>query len=169
MTQLTTREELLTTVRELREAIERDVAEAGEERAVQPGTFEDLSLKDVVAHLTAWRLMTAERLEAGLRREPPVAPWPDSFDEEDTDAINQWFFEQNRDKSLDQVMKESRETFDRVERAIEQMPDDDLFQPSRFDWVHWTDEGLGPAVVRGSWSHYHEEHETDIRSWLKQR
>jgi len=171
MEQLTTREELLANVRRLRDEIDRVVAKAGEERAVQPGSFEHLSLKDVIAHLTGWRLMTAARLEAGLRHEEPIEPWPDTLSEEDdagTDAINAWFYEQNKDKSLDQVMQESRDTFDRVERAIAEMPEDDLFTPGRFEWLTWTtEEGLGPAVVRGSWGHYYEEHEPQIRAWLE--
>ena len=167
MVQLNTREDLLTTIRGLRAEIDRVVAEAGEARAVQPGSFEDLSLKDVIAHLTGWRIVTAARLEAGLRHEEPIFPWPDTYDEEhDTDGINQWFYEQDRDKSLAAVMADSNATFDRVERAIEMMPEDDLFQPDRFDWLHWTEEGLGPAVVRGSYGHYYEEHEPAIREWL---
>ena len=165
--QLNTREDLLNTIRGLRAEIERVVAEAGEERAAQPGTFEDLSLKDVIAHLTGWRLVTAARLEAGLRHEEPIFPWPDTYDEEhDTDGINQWFYEQNRDKSLAAVMADSNATFDRVEQAIAEMPEGDLLQPNRFNWLHWSDEGLGPAVVRGSYGHYHEEHEPAIRDWL---
>ncbi len=165
MEQLNTREDLLKTVRGLREEIERVVSEAGDERAVAPGSFEHLSLKDVVAHLTGWRLVTAARLEAGLRHEEPRFPWPDHFSEEhETDAINQWFYEQNKDKSLDEVMHESRDTFDRVERAIAEMQEDDLLGPNRFEWLYWTQEGLGPAVVRGSYGHYHEEHEPAIRA-----
>lgn len=170
MEELNTREALLTTMRELRAEIDRVVAEAGAERAVQPGSFDEFSLKDVIAHLTGWRQMTAARLEAGLNHEEPVVPWPDHFDEEhDTDGINAWFYEQNRDKSLAEVIAESNDTFDRVERTIATMPEDDLLGPSRFEWLSWTNEGLGPAVVRGSYGHYHEEHEPAVREWLARR
>jgi hypothetical protein len=165
--QLNTRSALLDTVRGLREEIDRVVAAAGEARLVQPGSFGELSCKDVIAHLTGWRLVTAARLEAGLRGEEPVFPWPAQFDEEhDLDAINAWFYETNRDKPLAQVLDESRETFARVERAIAALPEDALFEPGRFAWLHWTPDGLGPAVVRGSYGHYHDEHEPEIRAWL---
>ncbi len=167
MEQLNTREALLDTMRGLREEIDRVVAAAGEERAIQPGSFEELSLKDVIAHLTDWRLVTAARLEAGLRGEEPVFPWPSHLDEEHAvDEINRWFYETSRDKSLAEVMADSNATFDRVEQAIASMPEDDLLQPGRFSWLYWTKEGLGPAVVRGSYGHYHEEHEPSIREWL---
>ena len=91
-------------------------------------------------------------------------PWPARFDEEDDlEEINRWFFEVNRDKPLAEVLRESRETFERVERAIAALPERDLLEQDRFSWL----EGyaLGPAVVRGTLDHYHE-HEPDIRAWV---
>ena len=94
MARLTTREALLGAVRDLREDLERVVAEAGESRLERPGGFGELTLKDVVAHLTSWRLITAVRLEAGLRGEEPTFPWPAHLSEEhDTDAINRWLWD----------------------------------------------------------------------------
>jgi hypothetical protein len=167
MEELNTREALLSTVQGLRADLERIIAEVDRERIEAPGSFEAWSFKDVIAHLTAWRLVTAVRLEAGMGGGEPVFPWPDRFDEaEDTDAINQWFYETNRDKPLEQVIRESNDTFDRVERAISTLPEDALLKPGHVDWLHWTDEALGPAVVRGTFGHFHEDHEPAIREWL---
>jgi hypothetical protein len=161
------REALQDTVRGLREDLERVIAEAGEERMEQPGSFGEWTFKDVIAHLTGWRQVTAARLEAGLGGTEPVFPWPAHLDEEHhTDEINRWFFETNRDKPLAEVLRDSRAAFERVERAIATLPEDDLLQPGRFPWLHWTDDGLGPAVVRGTFDHYHEEHGPAIRAWL---
>ncbi len=165
MEQLNSRAALLDAVRGLREELERVVAEAGEARMEQPGSFGEWTFKDLIAHLTGWRQTTAARLEAGLRGEEPVFPWPDHLDEEDDlDEINRWFYETNRDKPLAAVLRESRETFERVARAIAALPEDDLLEPGRFPWLG--EHALGPAVVRGTLGHYHEEHEPDIRAWL---
>src|SRR5215217_6304607 len=135
MEQLNSREALLDAVRGLREELDRVVAEAGEERMVQLGSFGEWTFKDLLAHLTGWRQTTAARLEAGLRGEEPVFPWPAHLDEEaDLDEINRWFFETNRDKPLAAILRESRETFERVERAIVALPEDDLLKPGRFPW-----------------------------------
>src|SRR3990172_2159359 len=92
--QLNTRAALLDALRGLRDDIERVVAAAGEERMEQPGSFGELTLKDVIAHLTGWRQVTAARLEAGLRNEEPVFPWPAQLDEDHhTDEINRWYYE----------------------------------------------------------------------------
>lgn len=167
MEQLNSRETLLEAVRGLRAELERVVDMVGEARAVEPGSFGSWSFKDVIAHLNGWRMLTAARLEAGLRHEEPVFPWPGHLDEEhDLDAINRWFYEDSKPKSLGEVLRDQRETFERVEAAIAAMPEEDLLGSRRFAWLYWTDESLGPAVVRGTLNHYHEEHEPDVRAWL---
>ncbi len=165
MPELRTREDLLHTIRTLRDDIDRLAAEVGEKRAIEPNTFGELSFKDVIAHLNGWRQLTAARLEAGLTGVAPTPPWPASLEEDrDLDAINHWFFESSRDKPLAQVLAESRDTLDRSERAIAALPDDALFDPGHFTWLG--DYALGPAVVEGSWEHFHIDHEPEIRAWL---
>lgn len=170
MEQVNTRAALLEAVRDQRQEIERVIAEAGEERMEQPGSFGEWTFKDLIAHLTSWRTTMVARLEAGLSGKEPVFPWPPHLDEnQDTDEINHWFFETNRDKPLADILRESRETFERVERAIAALPEDDLFVPGRFPWMGDYSLGLGPACVpaRGE-GHFHEEHEPEIRAWLAQ-
>ena len=165
MARLDSRAALLRAVRGLQVDIERVIAEVGEARLEQPGSFGEWTFKDVIAHLTGWRLTTAARLEAGLRHQAPVFQWPAHLSEEhDTDAINRWFYEANRDKPVAEVLRESRATFDRVEHAIATLPEDDLLQRGRFPWLgEWA---LGPAVVSGTYLHYREDHEPAIRAWL---
>jgi hypothetical protein len=164
MTDLNSREVLLATVRSLRGELEGIIAAVGEERATRPGSFDAWSFKDAIAHLTSWRLTTAARLEAGLRGGELAMPWPAPLDEDDDlDEINRWFYESNRDKPFATILRESREAFDRVERAIAALPEQDLLEPDRFPWSQgWA---LGPAVVEGTLGHF-REHEPDLRAWL---
>ncbi len=164
MTNLNDRDGLLATVRSLRDDLERVIAEGSEAPETWSARRAEWTLKDIIAHLTSWRLTTASRLEAGLSGEEPVMPWPAPLDEEhDLDEINRWFYEVNRDKPFAEIARESRETFERVERAIEALPEGDLVEPDRFPWSQgWA---LGPAVVEGTLNH-HREHEPDIRARL---
>jgi hypothetical protein len=163
--ELNTRQDLIETMRALRAEIEQFVADAGPERAVTPHQFGEWSLKDVIAHLTSWRLRTAARLEAALHGTEPASPWPEYLNEDEhTDEINAWFYEQNRDKSLATVLEESRATFDRVERAISALPEEDLFQADRFPWLHGYI--LGPGVIGGTYEHHTVDHAPEIRAWL---
>ena len=61
------------------------------------------SVKDVVAHLAAWRRRTVARLEAAGRGQPEPAPeWP--IDLRDDDEINSWFHARDRGKSVREVL-----------------------------------------------------------------
>lgn len=165
--QWNTREALLDGVRDVRQDLERLVAEVDEDRMEQPGSFGEWSLKDLLAHLTGWRQVAAARLEAALRREEPVFPWPPHLEVgQGPDAKNEWFMETNRDKPLAEVVRESREVFDRVERGITAISEDALFHPNRFSWLPGA--ALASAVVKGTIEHYRLAHEPEIRAWLKQ-
>lgn len=162
---LNTREALLSAVREIRQDLEDIVAEDDQDLIEQQGSFGEWSLKDLLGHLTGWRQVTAERLEAALRGEEPVFPWPSHLERrKGPDEKNQWFFDTNHDKPLAQVMRESRETFDRVESAIAALPEDDLLRTDRFAWLQGF--ALASAVVQGTIKHYRSAHEPQVRAWL---
>jgi hypothetical protein len=100
--------------------------------------------------------------------EEPELPWPRRFDDADgPHEINQWFYEQRRDLSFAEIRRESDETFARFERALMEMPDEALLTPGCFPWLTWSDEAIGPAVVRGTCNHYHQAHKPDIIAWLE--
>jgi hypothetical protein len=166
MQRLDDRAALLEAVRSLRNDAEAVFAEAANRSAPPPSADGAWTGKDVLAHLTAWRLTTAARLEAALQGSDPAMPWPATLDEErDLDEINRWFFETYRDKPLAEIARESRETFDRVERAIAALPERDLLEVDRFPWL--AGSAVGPAVVAGTVEHV-REHEPEIRARLAQ-
>ena len=143
------------------------LAEVGEERMDEVGVTEDWSFKDMAAHITAWRQRSLDRLEAAARGEPdPASPVdPDSGTE---DRMNADFYEANRDRPLQDVLQQSRETFTRLRDIVNQFSTEDLNDPGRVPWMDG--EALGPAIVNGSYfSHLHEGHEPDIRAWLERR
>lgn len=97
-----------------------------------------------------------------MRGDAPLMPWPAPLDEEeDLDEINRYFYETNRDKPRAALVRESRETFDRVERALSQVSEQDLFTVGRFSWL--AGDALGPAVIEGTVEHF-REHEPELRT-----
>ena len=165
MTTLESKAGLLATVREERENIARLVDKAGK-RLEQPGATGDWTLKDVLAHLTGWRWRSVARLEAALAGiDTYHTIWPRELEEsDDYEPINQWLYEQYRNTPADVVIRESNETFDRIEAAVSALSEDALFTPGRYGWLHG--EALGPAIIGGVASHFHNEHEADLRAWL---
>jgi hypothetical protein len=136
------------------------LAEIGDGRMEQPGVAGSWSVKDLVAHLTGWNRRTVGRFEAALRDEadaPP--PWPAQLQSDD--AINAWIYEQNRDRSLPEVLGDSRQTFVDLVAALEAFPEAELLDPARFPWLEG--EALSGAALFG---HFRDEHESDLRAWL---
>jgi hypothetical protein len=145
------------------EAWETLLAEIGEDRMEEPGVAGEWSIKDVVAHLTAWRRRTVGRLEAAARGQPePAHEWP--ADLRDDDEINAWFHARDRDKSVPEVLSEARRVFQQLVSAVEKLPEDVLDHPERLPWLQGT-----PVSGAAFFVHFHDEHEADMRAFLSRQ
>ena len=163
--ELNSREGLLTAVRSIRGEIDDIVHAASAMPPSRPRPGDSWTIEDLLAHVNGWRLRTAARLEAAVHGTEPGMPWPAPLDEDDDlDAINDWFVASNRGKSLSELSRESHETFDRIERAIAVLPEEDLFTSNRFSWL--PGDALGPAVIGGTCEH-HAEHLPEFRAMLE--
>lgn len=132
----------------------------GEGRMEQPGVAGHWSIKDIVAHITSWRRRTVARFQAVARGEPQPAPlWPANLSGDD--EINAWFYEREHGKPVQEILADSRSVYQQMRSAIEALPDDVLFDPGRFPWLEG--QPLTPALL---FSHFHDEHEMDMRAFL---
>lgn len=169
MAELTSKAATLDRIEEERKFWDALLAEVGEGRMEQPGVNGDWTFKDMMGHLIGWRVRTIDRLNAGVRDEPPAPPpWPADLgpgdeDEARNDQINAYFYAQNKDRPLADVLAQSRQQFRQMREAVEALSEYDLLTTNRFSWI----EGWPlVAVIEGSFGHLHEDHEPDIRSWL---
>jgi hypothetical protein len=56
-------------------------------------------------------------------------------------------------------------TFQRFRSLVESLPDKEIADPGRFPYLEGS--ALGESIVSGQFfSHYHEEHESDVERWL---
>ena len=134
--------------------------EIGEANMTQPEVAGGWSIKDIVAHLTGWRRRSVRRFQALLNHEPDFSPpWPPELGEDD--EINAWIYEANRDRPLADVLSDSREVFQQLVDVIAAFSDDELQDLQRIEWL----EGE-PLSGKFVFSHFHEEHEPDMRAWL---
>src|SRR6476646_11664785 len=106
-------------------------------RMMEPGATGPWSVKDVIAHLAAWRVRTVARLEAAAAGQPePPPPWPAELGDDDAfNEINEWFYEQHRDEPLDTVLANWDASFDRLRSACVALPDEALYDPACFPWM----------------------------------
>lgn len=161
MSQPLTKAQLIAMVRQVRDELEQLLAAADPARLETEPVVGDWTAKDVVAHLAAWRWLSVARLEAALRGEPPESPWPEFPDPDaDVEAVNAMVAAASRNRSLAEVLADSRETFARMEDALQALPEDALVEPGRFPWL-----GSWPlaAVVEGMVEHWAVDHAPDLR------
>jgi len=169
----TTKAQLLATIQAEHAAWQALLAAIGEERMLLPGAAgPDWTVKDIIAHLTAWRGRTVARLQAGLQQtEPAPPPWPAEFDEDTpagTDQINTWFYQASRDRPLAGVLGESEAAWQQMAELVRALPEADLLEAQRFAWLGGAP--LGPAVLNGSFAHLHEHiHMLAIQAWQATR
>jgi hypothetical protein len=157
------RAELIAQLNSEQEAWEGLLGQIGEDRMEEPGVAGEWSVKDIVAHLTAWRRRTVGRLEAAAQGRPePAHEWP--ADLHDDDEVNAWFHARDRAKSLRQTLAESRRVFEQLRSAIEKMPEDTLERPERLPWLQGA-----PVSGAAFFAHFHDEHEADMRAFLSRQ
>src|SRR5438876_8434388 len=95
------------------------LAQVGEERMTQSGVAGDWSVKDIIAHVT-WG--EREILEVFHRHELVGSELWDLPQNERNAAV----FEQNRNRSLQEVVAESRQVYRDLLEALQPLSDEDL-------------------------------------------
>ena len=153
--------ELLNWLREKYQQWELFLDQIVEARMDQGGVNGHWSIKDIVAHLTGWNRWLVARLQAAQCSEPdPPPPWPAHLQTDD--EINAWIYEANRNRSVHEVLAESRDVFQQFLAVIEGLPDDILIEPA----YHIVQLGGQRLSASEFFDHFHDDHEPDIRAWL---
>jgi hypothetical protein len=126
-----------------------------------------LAIKDVLAHLMAWQLISISRLTAALENKEPEYPdWPteDPDSRRDLDYINNINYEKYRHESFDVVYKKWHDGFQKFLDLARLIKPTDMFDEKKYSWLNGYDLY---AVLKGSLDH-HKEHMEHLDNWLKQ-
>src|SRR5690606_9744492 len=110
----------------------------GEERMEQPGAAGGWTFRDVVAHLATWHERSLAWLEAAAHNNTPSPFWFAGWDEDDDKVVertNAWIFQKNRTRSLSDVLDESRQQFQRMEKLVRELPESKLFDANQYEWM----------------------------------
>jgi hypothetical protein len=122
----------------------------------QPELEGGRSVKDTLAHLTAWERRMLEWLAASYQGLTPERPAP-GMTWDDLDRLNELTFDENRDKPLEQVRQESQALHAKVAEAIGRMSEADLFDGDRFAWRQG--DPMWHMIAANTWWHYREHRE----------
>lgn len=105
------------------------------------------SVKDVVAHISAWEWRCASLLDEAHDSDLPLQAEPD------VDALNKEAYEDRKNWSWEEVDFDSRAAHRSLLAAIRQMP------PRRLQ-----NDVVARSIAIETWGHY-EEHLQDLRRW----
>lgn len=134
------------------------VATVDPARFEQPGVSGHWSLKDVIAHISWYEREIAHMLTIRSYAEGSEW-WGLPLDEQ-----NAHIYEANRQRSLDDVLAESKTTHAALLAALDTVSDQDLHDASRFAY---SPEGAQPWEIIAQNSSLHYPHHTqDLRAWL---
>jgi hypothetical protein len=157
------RAEILGRIEREHDAWRALVEEVGRDRMTEPGPMGEWSFKDLAAHLLGWRQRTVARFEAAAAgREEPKPAWPEGL--HDDDEINDWIQDESRERSVDDVLREVDESYDRLASAVAALPERMVTDANAFPSLE------GQALVDVDlFGHLNEEHLPSVRAWLAER
>jgi uncharacterized protein (TIGR03083 family) len=153
-------DEVLQALREARAQTDAALAGLGETELVDPGVIADWSVKDVLAHLTAWEAEMVTLLAKAKRGQKPK--WPATQSE--TDALNAKWHKENKNRPLDRVRADFQGVRQQTVRQVEGLSDQELNQ--KWDWLR--NRTALDLIASNSFRH-ELEHVAQIKEWRKKK
>lgn len=153
---------ILELIRDERSRLEAAVGKLSEAQMVAPGLDGERSVKDILAHISAWELMMVQWLKETYAGLTPERPAP-GMTWDDLDQLNERIYLDNQDRSLGEVMARSESAYSHAVQAVQEMTDGDLFDGTRFAWRNG--DPMWHMVAANTWWHY-KEHSEQIEAWL---
>jgi uncharacterized protein (TIGR03083 family) len=161
MTEVLAKEPLRVAIRSARAALDDRIAALTPDELTRPGVFDGHSVKDIVAHITAWERRLVNAIDAWKRGETPAWPEP-GYTLDDTDRLNDRDFDANRDRPLDEVLAESRASYAAVMALVDSLMDTDLVEPT----ASFRPFPLS-LIIRANTDEHYVEHIEQIDAWRK--
>lgn len=152
--------ELLAIIQSGYEQFEALLASLREEQMTIPGVNGAWSVKDNIAHLTVWQNYQASRMLGIADGVEPPDPVPGLNTE---DEENEYYYQQNKDRLLAEVLTDFRASYQRILAATNTLSWEALNAP--FPWYD-NDTPVG-AYTLGNTSGHYEEHGAIIQRWLE--
>ncbi len=151
---------IVERLREARAAFEAVLAPITEAQMVGPPVYEAWTVKDIVAHITAWERECLGWLETAARGERPQLPAPGAWAAE-IERFNAVSLADSQNRTLDEVMADFQTVYARFLAAMEALPAD----PTDDLWAVWQDSKPPWGLLETFAGHY-REHGRQIQAWL---
>lgn len=158
----TNKANLLETIHRERNHLEALINGFSEIQMVQSGVEANWSIKDILAHISAWERLANDRIHAALTGEP--VKFPVISGETFVDEFNANVYHDNKDKELPDIQSEFRNSHSEFVSQIQKLDDQTLESKLPFDWAG----NMTFQVMISANTHWHYlEHAESIKKWLK--
>jgi hypothetical protein len=161
---LLTKAELLDVMQAERSNWVALLDEVGRARLTEPGAAGDWSLKDVIAHLTYYEDAIAAWLDRARRGEPQP---PSEFAGLNMDERNAAIYERNKDRAVEDIVRDSERAFQRSLDAVQGLRDEDLHD-HEFTRRYDSEYSAHDLIEGDTYGHY-QEHIAMVRGWLEKQ
>jgi hypothetical protein len=158
-----TKEQLLSLSQENYHRLYSLIEPLSSEDRNRPGVNGEWSVKDVLAHLTAWHHLFFTWYEEGGQGQKPEMPAP-GYTWKTTPQLNEKIFQEHRHQTYDAIVPELKDSHQKLMALISGHSDEELFTKKRYKWTGST--SLGSYAVSASSSHYQWAIDL-IRKWVR--
>jgi hypothetical protein len=158
--------EFLKVFRSEHAKLETLLQAVGSERLEVAGVSGSYSVKDILAHLTAYNRALVNWLNAAQAGQVYVDP---VVDQPDLDTRNAAVYARNKDRRPAAVREAFHQTLAELEACIDALSDEELNDAERTAWFvepRWQrKQALWQCIANDSYEH-HQQHIPDIKRWL---
>lgn len=152
---------LLAVIDEERRALDSLFEHLSINQMCTPGVESFWSIKDIMAHITAWERLALDRIHSALTGE--ALKYPVIEGDNFIDDFNADVYEENKDTPLDMVEHDYKASHEELVDQIKSLDDGFLNSMLPFDWAG----ELTAMVFISANTHWHYlEHAAAIRNWL---
>jgi len=155
---------LLEKLQSAYEQLNTLLATLSEEQKTAPGVNGSWSVKDNLAHITAWQYLLPARVQSWITGQKPVEFMPEFKTE---DEVNEFIYQQNKDRPLPEVEAAFHGSYRRAFAAVESVSEEALNTPVKSEG-----ESRSAPVwryINGEIYEHYEEYGNMIRRWLGER
>jgi hypothetical protein len=143
--------ELISAIQSQRAKLEKKIASLSSTELVYPGTMENWSVKDILAHLVDWEQRFIGWYQAGKRGETPKTPEAD-YKWRDLPALNQKYYEIHKDEPLEKVLADFQASYHQIFNLVGAMSEQEITQPGFYPWTG--NSALIGWITANTSSHY---------------
>ena len=146
-----TKRELIESIQSTRELLEKKFSGLTPGQMVWPGSMDDWSVKDILAHLVDWEQRFIAWYKAGLRGEVPETPAP-GLTWRELPRLNRIGFERHKDESLENVLEQFERSYLEILEIVKGMDEKEIFEAKCYEWTG--SSPLLPWIAANTSSHY---------------